>query len=170
MGISFKELNATQIKLAKTLLAYVLNDKTLNEGFDEIKGILAADDLLATLPGKNSFFGSSNYFIAFLGEPSATALWELQFGGHHLAFSNTYKDGKLIGMTPSFRGVEPMTPIEANGRQHKLMEQERLAFKKILDALSESELTSCKLSATFSDILLGSLRQCFSLCEARIKN
>jgi hypothetical protein len=155
VGISFSELNETQIKAAKALMAYVLDDKTLNEGFDEAEGIMAADNLLGSLPGKSGTFGSGNYYIAFLGEPSATSRWELQFGGHHLAFSNTYKDGKLIGMTPSFRGVEPMTPIDANGRHYQPMEQERLAFRNILDALSENELATAKLSETFSDILLG---------------
>ena len=155
VGISFSQLNVTQIKAAKELLAYVLDDKTPNEGFDETEGILAADNLVGTLPGRDKFFGSGNYYIAFLGAPSTTALWELQFGGHHLAFSNTYKDGKLIGMTPSFRGVEPMTPIEANGRHYQPMEQERLAFKNILGALTENELNTAKLSTTFSDILLG---------------
>lgn len=155
VGISFSQLNAAQIKAAKALMAYVLDDKTLNEGFDEAEGILAADDLLGTLPGKNKVFGSGNYYIAFLGEPGTTALWELQFGGHHLAFSNTYKDGKLIGITPSFRGVEPMTPIDANGKHYQPMEQERLAFRNILDMLSENELNSAKLPKTFSDILLG---------------
>jgi hypothetical protein len=155
VGISFSQLDPIQLKAAKTLMAYVLDDKTMNEGFDETEGIQAADNLLGTLPGKSGTFGAGNYFISFLGEPSVTALWELQFGGHHIAFSNTYKDGKLIGMTPSFRGVEPMIPIEANGRKYQPMEQERLAFKKVLDMLTESELNTSKLSGAFSDILLG---------------
>jgi hypothetical protein len=154
VGISFSQLNSAQIKKAKELMAYVLGDRP-NEGFDETEGIQAADDLLGSLPGKSGTFGSGNYYIAFLGEPSTTALWELQFGGHHLAFSNTYKEGKLIGMTPSFRGVEPMASFERNGRHYQPMEQERMAFKNILDRLSESELEVAKLSGTFPDILLG---------------
>lgn len=116
VGIPFSQLTSEQVKAAKSLMAYVLDDKTFNEGFDETEGIWAADSLIGTLPGKSQTFGPGNYYIAFLGEPSTTALWELQFGGHHLAFSNTYKEGKLIGMTPSFRGAEPMIPVEANGR------------------------------------------------------
>lgn len=155
VGISFSQLNADQIKAAKELLAYVLDDKTLNEGFNETEGIQAADDLIGSLPGKSGTFGSGNYYIAFLGEPSTNGLWELQFGGHHLAFSNTYKDGKLIGMTPSFRGVEPMSPIDVNGRHYQPMEQEKSAFKNLLGSLTENERDTAKLSNTFSDILLG---------------
>ena len=155
VGISFSQLDTMQIRSAKALLAYVLDDRTQNEGFDETEGIQAADSLIGSLPGKSKMFGSGNYYIAFLGEPSTSALWELQFGGHHLAFSNTYKDGKLIGMTPSFRGVEPMTVIEASNKHYQPMEQERVAFETILEHLSETELNTARLSATFSDILLG---------------
>jgi uncharacterized protein DUF3500 len=155
VGISFSQLDKMQIKAAKALLAFVLDDKTLNEGLDEAEGIQSADDVIGALPGKSESFASGNYYIAFLGEPSMTGIWELQFGGHHLAFSNTYKDGMLIGMTPSFRGVEPMTAFDANGRHYQPMEQERLAFKSILDGLTDNELNTARLSATFADILLG---------------
>lgn len=86
VGISFSQLNSTQVTAATALMAYVLDDKTLNEGFDETEGIETADDLLGTLPGKSEMFGSGNYFIAFLVEPGTTTLWEVQFGGHHLQF------------------------------------------------------------------------------------
>lgn len=155
VGIGFSQLSPNQVSAAKALLAFVLDDKTQNEGLDETEGILAADNLVATLPGRDKFFGAGNYYIAFLGEPSTTGLWQLQFGGHHLAVSNTYKDGKLIGMTPSFRGVEPMTPIEANGKHYQPMEQERAAFEKVLSSLSETELTTARLAASFADIMLG---------------
>jgi len=46
-------------------------------------------------------------------------------------------------MTPFFRGVG------ADGRQYQPMEQERLAFRKILDMLSESEISPSKLSEHF---------------------
>lgn len=156
VGISFGELDSTQLKAAKQLLAYVLDEQITNEGFDEVEGILAADDLLHTLPNKARTFSSDYYFLAFLGEPDTTGTWELQFGGHHLAVSNTYQNGQLVGMTPSFRGVEPMTSIEgANGRHYEPMEQEKRAFVNLLAALTEEERQAAKLSASFSDILLG---------------
>ena len=32
-------------------------------------------------------FGRAEYYVAILGTPSATDLWMLQFGGHHLAIN-----------------------------------------------------------------------------------
>ena len=155
VGISFGSLSATQLAAAKALMGSVLNQKTPNEGYDELKGGLAADDYFGATVGKADAFGSGNYYIAFLGTPSLTGLWELQYGGHHYAFANTYRGGKLAGATPSFRGVEPMSPVTKNGRTFQPLEQERQAFASMLAGLSSSEQAIARLSASFRDILLG---------------
>ncbi|MVM33668.1 DUF3500 domain-containing protein [Spirosoma sp. HMF4905] len=155
VGIQLGSLNEVQLKAAKTLLAAAMAQNVPNEGFDELEGNLAADEYLGKLINKTSTFNAGNYYLAFLGTPSATGLWELQFGGHHFAVANTYKDGKAIGLTPSFRGVEPIAPVTINGRTHQSMEQERQAFADMLGSLTNAEQTTAKLSATFRDILLG---------------
>lgn len=136
-------------------MSSALTSSQANEGYDELEGILAADDYFGTTLGKSNMFGRKFFFIAFLGNPTKTGLWELQYGGHHFAFSNTYNNGKITGTTPSFRGVEPMAAIAADSRTYQPMEQEREAFNKLIEALSEDEKASAKLSNTFSDILLG---------------
>ena len=155
VGISFGTLNAAQLKAAKALLAAVLAPGIPNEGYDEMEGNLAADDYFGVKTGKTDTFGTGNYNIAFLGTPSATGLWELQFGGHHYAVANTYNGGKLLGVTPSFRGVEPMMAVTDHNHTYQPVEQERQAFATLLGGLSSSEQATANLSTTFRDILLG---------------
>ena len=155
VGIALGSLTPAQLAAAKALLACVLAQGTANEGFDEVEGILSADDYFGKTTGKTDEFGSRNFYIAFLGKPSTSELWELQFGGHHLAIANTYSSGKLTGTTPSFRGVEPMAPIAANGKNYRPIEQEKEAFSGLIEKLSDQEKGAAKLSATFSDLLLG---------------
>ena len=100
-------------------------------------------------------FSSGNFHIAFLGTPSNTGLWQFYFGGHHLAVSLTYKDGNLIGATPSFRGVEPFGTFTQNGRENQPLNQERDAFAAMLGALDDNEKNKAKLSQTFTDIIVG---------------
>ena len=100
VGIKLGSLNVTQLKAAKALMGAVMAQNVPNEGFDELEGNLAADDYFGTTTGKTDTFNSGNYYLAFLGTPSTTTLWELQFGGHHYAFANTYKEGKITGVTP----------------------------------------------------------------------
>jgi len=155
VGIRLGSLSAAQLKAAKALLAAVMAQNVPNEGFDELEGNLAADEYLGKRIGKTNTFNSGNYYLAYLGAPSLTGLWELQFGGHHFAVANTYKSGKLIGVTPSFRGVEPIAPVTVNGRTHQSMEQERAAFAEMLGSLTKPQQDAARLSATFGDVLLG---------------
>ena len=155
VGIRLGSLSEAQLKAAKVLLAAAMAQGAPNEGFDELEGNLAADEYLGKLIGKTSTFNAGNYYLAYLGTPSATGLWELQFGGHHFAVANTYKDGKLAGVTPSFRGVEPIAPVTVHGRTHHSVEQERQAFAEMLGSLTKPQQDAARLSATFRDVLLG---------------
>ncbi|MDI9357307.1 MAG: DUF3500 domain-containing protein, partial [Chitinophagaceae bacterium] len=151
LGIRLGDLNSTQLSSAKALIKEVTGSIT-NEGFDEIQQLWAADDYLGA-NGGGSTYSAGQFFIAFLGTPSTTGIWELQTGGHHLAVANTYKNGELTGATPSFRAVEPFAPF--GDKSYAPILQERDALAAILSSLSTSELASAKLSSTFTDILLG---------------
>lgn len=155
VGIRLGSLNDTQLAAARALMAAAMARNVPNEGFNELEGNLAADAYLGKLIGKTETFNAGNYYMAFLGMPSTTGMWELQFGGHHFAFANTYNGGKLAGVTPSFRGVEPMAPVTANGHTYQPMAQEQQAFADLLSSLNSSEQAIAKLSATFRDVLLG---------------
>jgi hypothetical protein len=155
VGIRLGSLKEDQLKAAKALLAAVMAQEVPNEGFDELEGNLAADEYLGKRIGKTSIFNAGNYYLAYLGTPSLSSLWELQFGGHHFALANTYNGGKLTGVTPSFRGVEPLAPVTVNGRTHQSMEQERQAFAELLSSLDKPQQDAARLSATFRDVLLG---------------
>ena len=154
VGLNLGALNDAQLAAFRSLMTAVLAQGIANEGYDEMVGNLVADDYLNTAGG-GSTYGAGNFYAAFLGTPSTTGLWELQFGGHHYTFANTYNGGKVTGVTPSFRAVEPSTAVTANNRSYQPIEQERQAFADLLGSLSSSELTAAKLASTFSDVLLG---------------
>lgn len=154
VGINLGALSDTQIQAVRDLLSAVMAQGLTSEGYDEMIGSLAADDYLSTIGG-GSDYGAGNFYMAFLGTPSITGLWELQFGGHHYTFANTYNGGVVTGWTPSFRGVEPMAAVTANSKTYQPVEQERQAMANVISGLSSTELVTAKLSGTYSDILLG---------------
>ena len=53
-------------------------------------------------------FSRDEYYLAFLGAPSLTEPWMIQFGGHHLAINVTIV-GKTNVMTPSLPAAQPAT-------------------------------------------------------------
>lgn len=153
VGLQTDSLSDEQWTALEALLAGVTGTEE-NEGFDEIMQHLAADDYLLDNGGGEDY-GRGEYFIAFLGTPADSGTWELQFGGHHLAFANTYVDGALVGATPSFRGLEPIGTVEVDGESVQAEQQEREAFAALLAGLDSDQLASAELSTSYGDILLG---------------
>jgi hypothetical protein len=153
VGLNFGAMTTIQIQYAKALLKAVTGTTT-NEGWDELQQLLNADEYL-NVNGGGSTYGAANFYIALLGTPSTTGTFEIQYGGHHTAVANTYKDGVLVGATPSFRGVEPFATFTWNGKSNQPILQEKDALSAMLTGLSSSELTTAKLSATYSDLVVG---------------
>ena len=153
VGLATSTLSAAQLTAFKALLK-VATGTGDNEGNAEILAILAADDFLGA-NGGGSDYGSGNYYIEFLGTPSATGLWEFQFGGHHGTNSNTYNGGKLAGATPAFRSTEPFPTYTYGGVLYQPLVQEISNFSAMLKALTATEQTTARISTSQNDIVLG---------------
>ena len=127
-----------------------------NEGYEEYAGIIDADDYLLA-NGGGSGYGKGNYYIAFLGTPSATGLWSLQIGGHHGTNIFTYNGGKMTGGTPVFRSTEPYpTWTSTNtGKTVQPLVQETAAFANFLKSLSATELATAKRASAQNDLIAG---------------
>lgn len=154
-GVLLGELTVMQRGLVKAILQEATGG-AIDEGFDELVQTLNADDYINTVSTDyKAGYSSYNSKIAFLGTPSDTGVWQLYYGGHHLALANTYVDGVLEGATPSFRGVEPFPYFEMNGRVNHPLTQERDAFAALLSALDDEQKVAARLEGTYRDILAG---------------
>jgi Protein of unknown function (DUF3500) len=152
-GLEFSTLNATQLAAAKAVIA-AASGTTPDEGLNEFLQINLADDVLGTTAG--SGYSSGKYIIAFLGTPSTTGTWMLQFGGHHYAQNIAYNAGTVAGTTPSHQGIEPKTWTSSDGKTvYAPLKTEQAAMATMLASLTAAQLTSAKLSTTFGDVLLG---------------
>lgn len=157
IGLQLTNLTTAQVAAALAVVQAATGTAT-GDGYDEIQQIRAADDKLgATANGYNSGI----YFIAFLGTPSTTGTWQLQFGGHHLATNLTYKNGYVAGPTPKFEGVEPLsfTAVNSNvfptGTACAPLANEASTMMAMIAGLTTAQKTTAKLSQTFSDVALG---------------
>jgi hypothetical protein len=106
-------------------------------------------------------YGSGVYFIAFLGTPSASDTWMLQFGGHHLATNITFGKGGVTGVTPKFEGVEPLRFTTANAKvlprntTYTPLSDEAATMLAMLKGLTPAQNKQAKLPQSFFDVLLG---------------
>jgi Protein of unknown function (DUF3500) len=160
LGIRLDALTAAQ-RTAALAVVQAATGTAANEGYDEIQQLRAADDNLAANGGSSTSYGNGIYFLAFLGTPSTTGTWMLQFGGHHLATNITYGNGTVTGASPKFEGVEPLTFTTANanvfptGTTLSPQAQEQSGMAAMVGGLTTAQRTTAQLSQTFNDVVVG---------------
>jgi len=150
-GIAFSSLNAAQLVAAKAVIA-AATGTTTDQGYDEFLKINNTDSVLEAAAGGS--YGPGNYVICFLGTPSTTGKWMLQFGGHHYAGNITYDAGSVVSITPSHQGLEPKTWTNAYGTVIAPLADEESAMATMLASFSSTELASAKISGSYSDCLM----------------
>ncbi|MBD1365069.1 DUF3500 domain-containing protein [Mucilaginibacter sp. ZT4R22] len=150
VGIQLSTLSTTQLANAKAVVKAAMGTVS-GTGYDQAMQILLADDVLGT---QRSGYSSGTYFISFLGTPTTTGTWQLQFGGHHLAVNITVSAGVITGASPFFIGVEPKTWTSGTTTYAPLAANQS-TMAAMLASLTSSQLASAKLSSTFSDVVLG---------------
>lgn len=166
-GLAFSSLTSAQLAAAKAVIAAASGTGT-EEGYNEFIAINTADDYLGTL--SSGGYSSGYYVIAFLGTPSTTGKWQLQFGGHHYAQNITYDGGAVVSATPSHQGIEPTT-FTYNGTTYSPMAAEKAAMAAMLASFTTAELASAKISSTFSDVTMvpGSTTNTFPTTKLGVK-
>lgn len=98
-------------------------------------------------------FGKDLYYISFLGNPSLTAPWMLQFGGHHLALNITIAGSRGV-LTPTLTGAQPAT-FTLNGQTIRPLGRESDKALALLQSLDEKQRQQAVLNYRVPDLVLG---------------
>ncbi|MCB1022517.1 MAG: DUF3500 domain-containing protein [Acidobacteria bacterium] len=158
-GIALGSLTDEQLAAALDVVAAAMGTAA-NEGADEFNQVRWADTVLAAQGGGGGggggglSYGEGLYYLAFLNTPTTTGAWMLQFGGHHYGANIAYNQGHVVGATPLFEALEPLS-FTVDSTTYTPLMQERAALAAMLASLSSSELAAAKLSQTFSDVTMS---------------
>lgn len=149
-GLKIGNMTEDQIRALWSMLSAVLSP----EGYQKIRNIVQSDEVLRSQSGGgNLTFGTAEYYVSFVGTPSLTDKYLIQFGGHHLAVNITVK-GAQATIAPALPGVQPAT-YTFNGRTVRPIGNEYdLAFA-LLNSLSASQRSTAVLSSSVADLALG---------------
>jgi hypothetical protein len=124
------------------------------QGFEKVSQIVEGDEVLKnTGSGGRPNFGHDNYFISFLGQPSATEPWMIQYGGHHLALNLTLA-GAHATLAPSHTGAQPAL-YEFEGKTVRPLGQETDKAFALLSSLDEAQSKQAILGFQMHDLVLG---------------
>jgi uncharacterized protein DUF3500 len=145
------DLTPPQRAAAMTLLSTTFSQ----DGYQKVLGIMRGDQVLVR-PQSGSggpTFGEGEYYLAFVGTPSTTAPWTLQFGGHHLGINLTFA-GSRATLAPSHTGAQPATYTFESRSIRPLGDENDKAFA-LIAALDATQRSQAILGSTMSDLVLG---------------
>jgi hypothetical protein len=149
-GLKIGSMTAAQTNALYAMLRAVLSP----EGYQKVTGIVEADEVLRTQGGVgNLIFGRAEYYVSFVGTPSPTNKYLLQFGGHHLAVNVTIK-GALATIAPALPGAQP-TSYTLNSRTIRPIGDEYDLSFALVNSLTPAQRTATVLSSTVANLALG---------------
>jgi len=155
-GLQMGDLTQPQRDAAMAVLKAALS----SQGYDKTVQIVEADEVLRGGAGRGRGgrgggpgFGRDNYFISFLGQPSATSPWMIQFGGHHLGLNITLA-GEHGTLAPSHTGAQPAT-YELEGKTLRPLGREVDKAFELLSSLDEGQRKQAVLTYQVRNLVLG---------------
>jgi hypothetical protein len=131
------------------------------DGYRKVTEVMLGDEVLKTRQGGRGAgaraggpsFGGDQYYLAFLGTPSTTTPWMVQFGGHHLAINLTMA-GSQATMAPSLPATQPAT-FTIEGREIRPLGNENDKAFALINALDSAQRGQAVLDYRVSDLVLG---------------
>ena len=150
-SVKLGDLTASQQAAVMKLLSVALSA----DGFRKAVDVMNGDEVLkrGATAGRGPAFGKDEFFIAFIGTPSTTTPWMLQFGGHHLAVNLTMA-GSQASMTPSLPAAQPAT-FAWEGRTVRPLGDENDKGFALINALDDKQKGQAILSYRVADLVLG---------------
>ncbi len=150
-SVKLGDLTASQQAAVMKLLSVALSA----DGFRKAVDVMNGDEVLkrGATAGRGPAFGKDEFFIAFIGTPSTTTPWMLQFGGHHLAINLTMA-GSQASMTPSLPAAQPAT-FTWEGRTVRPLGDENDKGFALINALDDKQKGQAILGYRVADLVLG---------------
>jgi len=149
-GLRMGDLKTHQREAVMALLATALSKM----GYEKVVNIVEADEVLREESSRNSPpFGRDEFYVSFLGKPSLTDPWMIQFGGHHLALNITLV-GEHDVLTPSLIAVQP-AKFTRDGKTIRPMGRETDKSLELVQSLSDEQRRQAVLGSQMHDLVLG---------------
>jgi Protein of unknown function (DUF3500) len=149
-GLRMGDLTEIQQKAVHTLLQAILS----KQGYQKVVDIVNGDEVLRQTDGGGRLvFGKAEYYVSFVGKPSATSPWMFQFGGHHLAINATVV-GKDITLAPSLPAAQP-AKYTLGGKTVQPLGRELSKGFALIQSLTPEQQKVAIRASYYIDLVLG---------------
>jgi len=148
-GISLRELDKDQRKLAHSMLKAYLSEK----GYSKTVDIMSLETILFDLEGQDPMRDIEQYVIGIYGDPSDHGVWGWCFQGHHVSLNFTIVD-EHISMAPRFLGTNPAEVKSGPNQGLRVLHAEEDLGIDLINLLDKGQLKKAVFSTkSFKDIV-----------------
>ncbi|GEO08819.1 DUF3500 domain-containing protein [Segetibacter aerophilus] len=138
-GISINELNAQQKDAAIALVKSALSENA----YKKASQIMALETVLKAIENRQEsdhYRDPGKYYFTLFGTPSASSVWGWRLDGHHLSFSFSSENNKIVSGTPGFMGANPAIVLSGPEKGLEILKEENELAFEFLKALNAEQL------------------------------
>jgi hypothetical protein len=157
-GISLKEMNSSQRRMAFKLLASGLSQA----GYGKVTAIMDLEKVLGeiekSLNESRLVRDPQRYFFFVFGDPTSNKHWSWRVEGHHISLNFTIAGSEGIATNPLFLGANPADVPSGSQKGLRILAKEEDLARNLLGALTQAQKQQTIISATAPpDILTQAL-------------
>jgi len=158
-GIPLAELSEQQKKAAFDLLSVCLSE----QGVRKVKDIIQLESVLKQLEKRGEddhFRDGSKYYFTLFGTPAPDSIWGWRLEGHHVSFTFSAENNRLVSGTPGFMGANPAIVPDGPYKGKETFKEETDGGFALLHALDKDQLNKAVINVKApSDIITSASRK-----------
>ena len=144
-GIPLEELNEQQKKAGFDLLGACLSKR----GMQHVTDIIQLENILKELEGRGNndrYRDAGKYYFTIFGKPAEKGTWGWRLEGHHISFTFSAENNRIVSGTPGFLGANPaIVPSGVQKGQETLKEETDGGFT-LLQSLTKEQLNTAVIN------------------------
>lgn len=137
-GVPVNELDASQRKNGFDLLKMYLSDKA----FKQTQEIMQLETVLKEIEQRQAddhYRDPGNYYFIFFNLPADSTAWGWRFEGHHISFSFSTINNRMISGTPGFLGSNPAVLLSGAEKGKEILKDEAALGFELIQSLSAQQ-------------------------------
>jgi hypothetical protein len=158
-GISMNELTAPQKDAAIALMKSALSENA----YKKATQIMSLENVLKAIENRQEsdhYRDSGKYFFTIFGAPSAASVWGWRLDGHHLSFSFSSENNRIVSGTPGFMGANPAVVLSGPEKGLEILKEENELAFEFLHSLNAEQLKKAVIdTAAPGDIITVNSRK-----------
>ena len=138
-GVPLREMTSAQKKATLKLIESCLSEKTAQK----VQDIMQLEKVLKVLENRKPediHRDPDGYYFTIFGVPGEKTIWGWRLDGHHICFSFSVNNNKLVSGTPGFLGSNPGIVQDGDQKGKEVLKTEKEMGFELLNSLNADQL------------------------------